>query len=81
MFERAQAPASSRTESVMTRVILTISGLAAAHRPHPFAAVAHAFGMLWHRMAERSVSYRPERHYMRGPGPAWRAKHGSTASA
>jgi hypothetical protein len=20
--------------------------------------------------------YRPERHYMRGPGPAWRAKHG-----
>jgi len=19
--------------------------------------------------------YRPERHYMRGPGPAWRAKH------
>jgi len=21
--------------------------------------------------------YRPERHYMRGPGPAWRAKHGS----
>ena len=21
-------------------------------------------------------SYRPERHYMRGPGPKWRAKHG-----
>lgn len=21
-------------------------------------------------------SYRPERHYMRGPGPAYRAKHG-----
>jgi len=20
--------------------------------------------------------YRPERHYMRGPGPAWRKKHG-----
>jgi hypothetical protein len=20
-------------------------------------------------------TYRPERHYMRGPGPAWRAKH------
>jgi hypothetical protein len=19
--------------------------------------------------------YRPEQHYMRGPGPAWRAKH------
>jgi hypothetical protein len=23
--------------------------------------------------------YRPERHYMRGPGPKWRAKHGSLA--
>jgi len=22
------------------------------------------------------TSYRPERHYMRGPGPKWRAKHG-----
>jgi hypothetical protein len=22
-------------------------------------------------------SYRPERHYMRGPGPQWRAKHGA----
>jgi hypothetical protein len=21
-------------------------------------------------------AYRPEVHYMRGPGPAWRAKHG-----
>lgn len=21
-------------------------------------------------------SYRPEKHYMRGPGPKWRAKHG-----
>jgi len=25
--------------------------------------------------------YRPERHYMRGPGPKWRAKHGRTAVA
>lgn len=23
--------------------------------------------------------YRPELHYMRGPGPAWRAKHGLDA--
>ena len=21
-------------------------------------------------------SYRPEKHYMRGPGPKWRARHG-----
>jgi hypothetical protein len=23
--------------------------------------------------------YRPERHYMRGPGPKWFAKHGASA--
>jgi hypothetical protein len=22
-----------------------------------------------------TAGYHPERHYMRGPGPAWRAKH------
>ena len=26
-------------------------------------------------------SYRPERHYMRGPGPKWHAKHGETLPA
>jgi hypothetical protein len=25
-----------------------------------------------------SDTYRPERHYMRGPGPKWRAKHGQS---
>jgi hypothetical protein len=25
--------------------------------------------------------YRPERHYMRGPGPQWHAKHDSLPSA
>jgi hypothetical protein len=24
--------------------------------------------------------YRPELHYMRGPGPKWREKHGRTAN-
>lgn len=24
--------------------------------------------------------YRPEAHYMRGPGPKWHAKHGGTGS-
>jgi len=23
-------------------------------------------------------SYRPEKHYMRGPGPKWRARHGQS---
>ena len=30
----------------------------------------------WQRLIDRVTdSYRPERHYMRGPGPKWHAKH------
>jgi hypothetical protein len=33
-------------------------------------------GAFWHRFFNRAFDpYRPELHYMRGPGPAWRAKH------
>jgi hypothetical protein len=32
---------------------------------------------LWHRFMVLFDPYRPELHYMRGPGPKWRAKHGS----
>jgi hypothetical protein len=29
----------------------------------------------WHRLIEAARDpYRPERHYMRGPGPRWHAK-------
>jgi hypothetical protein len=41
-------------------------------RSGPFAEV-RAF---WHQFLARAFDpYRPELHYMRGPGPAWRAKH------
>jgi hypothetical protein len=30
----------------------------------------------WHRLVGLARNpYRPELHYMRGPGPKWRAKH------
>ena len=33
-----------------------------------------------HRLIERARDpYRPERHYMRGPGPKWHAKHAQPA--
>jgi hypothetical protein len=33
-------------------------------------------GAFWHQFFNRAFDpYRPELHYMRGPGPAWRAKH------
>ena len=32
--------------------------------------------MHWRRLIDLAGDpYRPERHYMRGPGPKWRAKH------
>ena len=61
----------------MGRALLAISGSAVALLPRPFAHVIHALAALW--MDINREPYRPELHYMRGPGPAWRAKHGGKA--
>jgi hypothetical protein len=38
--------------------------------------------MGWHRLIDRAFDrYRPERHYMRGPGPKWYAKHRAANAA
>ena len=35
----------------------------------------------WRQFLARAFDpYRPELHYMRGPGPAWRAKYGDQAA-
>jgi hypothetical protein len=67
----------------MTRALLAISGSAAALLPHPFAGLRHALDAFRHELSRDHLfdDYRPERHYMRGPGPAWRAKHGRFPSA
>ena len=37
--------------------------------------------VLWRCLRVVSFNcYRPERHYMRGPGPKWRAKHAISAA-
>jgi hypothetical protein len=54
---------------------------------HPTAADHHGrsapfagFRAFWSRFfATAFHPYRPELHYMRGPGPAWRAKYGMDA--
>jgi len=44
----------------------------------PLAALA----LVWQSLAAYGLdTYRPEQHYMRGPGPKWRAKHGARALA
>jgi hypothetical protein len=36
----------------------------------------------WRQFLARAFNpYRPELHYMRGPGPAWRAKHMAVSPA
>ena len=37
---------------------------------------------IWRRLRQQGIfdSYRPELHYMRGPGPKWREKHAHVTS-
>jgi hypothetical protein len=41
------------------------------------AAVANAWRTT---MEDQAGTYRPEAHYMRGPGPQWRAKNAQVAA-
>lgn len=53
----------------MTHAILAISGAL----PRPFVGLHTFLTAFWHEIT--GAAYRPEQHYMRGPGPAWHAKH------
>ena len=58
----------------MGRAIAIIAGPAGSRTFH---ILGHALAQFWHELTRYAVRpYRPEQHYMRGPGPAWRAKHG-----
>jgi hypothetical protein len=59
----------------MGRAILAFSGTAAALLPNAFSA-------FWRELT-RDVrrAYRPELHYMRGPGPACQAKNAGARAA
>jgi hypothetical protein len=62
----------------MGRAIAAISGSAAALLPRPLASIGPAFAAFWRDVTRHLFDdYRPELHYMRGPGPAWRAKNGN----
>jgi hypothetical protein len=61
----------------MGRAILAFSGSAVAFLPRPIALFGNFFAGFWRELTRDAIRpYRPELHYMRGPGPAWRAKHG-----
>lgn len=54
--------------------------MASPSSKNPLMSVAIA--SLW-RSLKKDIfdTYRPELHYMRGPGPKWHAKHGSRPQA
>jgi hypothetical protein len=61
----------------MGRAIATILGATAPANGRLFGAFGRAIASFWQDMTREVVSpYRPEKHYMRGPGPAWQAKYG-----
>ena len=61
----------------MGRAILALSGSAISLLPRPFVNLRPTFDGFWHDLTRDALRpYRPELHYMRGPGSAWRAKHG-----
>ncbi|GAC1509475.1 MAG: hypothetical protein NVS2B1_17890 [Bradyrhizobium sp.] len=69
----------------MGRVMATItseqlsSRVGSAKRDSRLVAESKDF---WRQFFVRAFDpYRPELHYMRGPGPAWRAKHGAVSPA
>lgn len=60
---------------------ITVIGEAASATSSP-ATILRVVVLRWQmEMARLSDPYRPERHYMRGPGPKCREKHGLSASA
>jgi len=63
----------------MGRAIAAILGSAETAQWRPFAALGRVLADFWQELARDAVRpYRPEQHYMRGPGPAWRAKYGAS---
>jgi hypothetical protein len=59
------------------------AAIAALH-PHMVKLAEQPGTPAWLRRIRKTLAaicdpYRPELHYMRGPGPKWRAKHGLPA--
>lgn len=59
----------------MGRAIAAISGSTAGFLHRPLLGLGHSLSHVWHDLSRLMFQrYRPERHYMRGPGPACAAK-------
>jgi hypothetical protein len=67
---------------VMGRAITAIPGATQTGTWRPLASFTEMLAEFWQELIRDAVRpYRPEKHYMRGPGPAWRAKYGNLPRA
>jgi hypothetical protein len=75
---RATEVAGKKTGFVMATITSRSLPALARKRDERSGAFAE-LRAFWRQFFTRAFDpYRPELHYMRGPGPAWRAKHGAT---
>ena len=58
--------------TTITSETLSSAALRGDARSRPSAEIRSFWRAFFYRVFD---PYRPELHYMRGPGPAWRAKH------
>jgi hypothetical protein len=66
---------ADQTHAALLRRMRIMTAASLSHAPFGFAM------SLWRSLKKELFDgYRPERHYMRGPGPKWRAKHVSRAA-
>jgi hypothetical protein len=67
---------------VMGRAIAVIQGATQTGSWRLFANIGEILAGFWQELIRDAVRpYRPEKHYMRGPGPAWQAKYGALPRA
>jgi hypothetical protein len=64
MTSHSTMPENTGETAMLTSKSKRRDGSVLAEFADVFASLKHMFD-----------AYRPERHYMRGPGPAWHAKH------
>jgi hypothetical protein len=78
-FFPAKEPRTTTTGRVMATITSEqLSAPADQGRNGAFAEIRS----FWRQFFVRAFDpYRPELHYMRGPGPAWRAKHQAVSPA
>ena len=60
---------------------ITSTSLSAAEGSNAHSGALAGIKAFWREFVAKAFHpYRPELHYMRGPGPAWRAKYGEAAA-